>query len=404
MSKKLSKVLVVAVVLVLAMSMFALVACGGPEPLDGATAMATFEKDFAKANGSVTEKIVIGGINIDVAGVAQVKVDNATINMTRKYTADGVMNIDATISDVKASMPKGLSIIAGLIKVPADVRAPEGEWVALNLDETVIANFAKVTLNANVDIEGETSKVKVNKFAIKGLDQVVDKTGKQLLALRNGDNEPLGAVYEPGELQGQEVDPNHVSNGTDQDGLFTAMDKWGNGTGTILKDFIAENYKMLTLYGLGNITVDGEKISSSKPADLSKVYDLGNQVLAGYKDVELKQGDANTKLGKILTKVFGTTDVKSIVTTLVDLDKAPLNMTGTVKAADKSWKLATLNTNQTLTITLPTSVLTKVVGKGGLLDAFGVTLPDAIAGLIPSILKNDISTKVNVSYSATYNY
>lgn len=390
MSKKMSKVLMLAVALVLAVSMICMVACSGGEPLKGEEAMETLQEGFIESDAetkTITEDIKISGIDVSVAGMGGLKINNVDIKLIREYKGNA-LTINANVSNIQAEIYGQLGTMLPTI-LPAF--APD-----INIDSTAIANLSKVRFE--VGLTYDKTRAKLTNLTIYGLNEVKDSKGNQLSFLKDGDGNPLGATYKPGEIK---LDAN-VSE------LLAPLGEYSDdpNLATKVKKFIDDNYMMISLFDFGTVTVNksGNKITSEADAKLDRVFSIAQSVVDGYADKYLDTEEKIHLTDTILNPLLGTTNVKDGILTLLDLGKVKLDMDLKYNKDAEAWKVNTMNISDTMKLTISASMLNKVLNDM-LPDLIpGFKLPSAVGSIVDVVLKNGLSTNINISVKSSFNY
>lgn len=393
MSKKMSKILMLAVALVLAVSMICMVACSGGTPLKGEEAMETLQDDFKNSNAevkTVTEDIKIGGIKISIKGVVDIGINNVDIKLLREYK-NKALNLNAVVQNIDVSVSGGMSdVIMKLL--------PGG------IDATAIANVSKIKLEVSLTID--KSRVKLNNLTVYGLDQLKNNSGQQLDFLKDGNDNPLGSTYTPSEIQLDKTWDDLLA------GLAYAENS-GETLPATVKSFILNNYDMISLFDFGTVTVNksGNKITSNADAKLDRAFGIAQDIVDGYVNNEITE-DGKVLGDDVLKPLFGTTNVESAIGQIIDLGKVNMSMNLKYSKDDEAWKINNMEITDTMTVTITGTMIKKVLDN--LLPAFGLDLDSLLSGLgipsnlvtsvINSVVGDGLSTNINISVKSSFSY
>lgn len=390
MSKKMSKVLMLAVALVLAVAMLCMVACSGGTPLKGEEAISTLQEGFIESDAetkTITDDIKIGGIDIKISSMGGIRLNNVDINIIREVK-NNELNVSAKVSNIQAELYGSIAnILSGVLA---------GIQGAPNIDPTAIANLSKVRFE--VGLSYNKTRAKLTNLTIYGLNEVKDKSGNQLSFLEDGDGNPLGAIYKPTDIK---LDENVAD-------LLAPLAEHSDDAqlDKKIKKFIDDNYLSLSLFDFGTVTVNksGNKITSEAPANLDRVFEIAQTAVNAYADKYIDQEEQIHLTETILEPLLGTTDVKEGLSTLIDFGTVKMNMDLKFDKDADAWKINKMQISDTMRVTISATMLGKVLND--MLPALipNFSLPGGLDGVINAVLADGLSTNINVSINSSYVY
>lgn len=357
-------------------------------PLSGKEALSILQKGFDDAyQKSLDKNIKISGIDLYMGTLGGIKINNIDIDIDKKYSGNEIKynlvlrNIQIELyGQLKSTFP---TIMSSLFSI--------------NIDNTTIANLSKIRFE--VELKYDKTWLKLTNLTVYGLNEVKDSKGNQLSILKDGDGNPLGAVYRPGEIKLNDK----ISDLLYPLGIYSDDDRLDEK----VKNFIDDNYTSISLFDFSTVSVNatGNKITSNTDAEFNRIFDIIQDLVDGYRN-SYADYEENYLIGKdIIEPILGTTNIKFGISEFLDFGKANMNMDLKWSHNDMVWKINKMEISDTMRLTISSKTILTIFNTVIPKCIPNFELPSFLNSIVEEIVANGgIATDINISVTTTFSY